>query len=89
MDKPTLTIKPIRPVTPKKVPKGTKIIALDENKILISEGDWHPEASTVIDFGARYVDRAGIDQYGNEIFGNRGFKYKDKGVIWDFYSEIN
>jgi|GEM_PF-4046653 len=87
MDNLSLTNKPSRPVKPKKVPKGTKIIALDENKILISEGDWHPEASTIIDFSARYVDRAGIDRCGNELFGNRGFKYKDYGVKWNFYNE--
>lgn len=66
------------------VPEGTKIIALDENRELISEGDWPIGASHCIDFSAKYVERAGFDAYGNEVFGGRGFSYKDKGIKWDF-----
>lgn len=69
------------------VSKGTKIIALDENKILISEGDWYPEASKVIDFSAKYTEPAGVDNRGNKVYGNRGFSYSTRGVKWDFYEE--
>lgn len=67
-----------------KVPKGIKIIAIDEDKVLISEGDWPPEASSVIDFSARYVESSGKTVNGDSVFGGRGFRYRDKDTIWKF-----
>ncbi|MGG2091316.1 hypothetical protein AB1283_00935 [Bacillus sp. S13(2024)] len=58
--------------------KGNKICAIDENRILTVEGFWG-KTSQVIDFSARYDERHGVDTHGNDIFGNRGFRFKDEG----------
>lgn len=63
---------------------GSKIIALDENRRLICEAIYTERVSEHFDFQARYMESAGIDGQGNKVYGNRGFKQKDRGQVWDF-----
>jgi hypothetical protein len=63
------------------VKKGDKILAIDENKILVVEGLWG-NASQIVDFSARYTESNVVDKYGNKIYGNRGFSFKDENKVW-------
>lgn len=63
---------------------GSKIIALDESQPLVCEAVY-PEGMLVsFDFQAQYLVPAGVDGYGNKVYGNRGFRLKDRHTIWDF-----
>lgn len=60
---------------------GSRILATDENRELVVEQvidrEWaryHGYSGT--DISAMYVDRrAGVDRDGNDVFGNRGFRF--------------
>ncbi|MEX3713372.1 hypothetical protein ABFV99_13290 [Cytobacillus horneckiae] len=64
-----------------KIKKGDKIYAIDEKKTLEVEGLWK-NASKTIDFSAKYTTTNFTDSYGNKLFGTRGFRFQDNGVIW-------
>lgn len=63
------------------VKKGDLIYAIDENRTLEVEGLWG-NASSVVDFSARYTTTHLVDTSGSKVYGNRGFKFEDENKKW-------
>lgn len=63
------------------IKKGDIIIEIDTDRELEVEGLWG-EASSIIDFSATYLKTNMVDGYGNKVFGNRGFKFSEEGIVW-------
>ncbi len=63
------------------VSKGDMIFAIDEERTLEVEGLWG-SASKTVDFSARYTSTNLVDVHGNNVFGNRGFRFEDEGKVW-------
>lgn len=68
------------------IQKGDKIHAIDEDRILIVEGLWG-EVSKSVDFSATYTHSAGKTTDGKSVYGNRGFRFQDEGIIWNIITE--
>lgn len=60
---------------------GDRIISITDNRELIVD-QVLPIGFTSYNFSARYITPAGVDKQGNNIYGNRGFCFKDKGAKW-------
>jgi hypothetical protein len=63
------------------IKEGDCIISLSDHRKLTVE-QVLPIGFTSYNFSARYTTPAGIDVNGVKVYGNRGFRYKDKGIKW-------
>lgn len=69
---------------------GSRILATDENRELVVEQvitvEWSKaNGYTGPEISAVYVDRAGVDRNGRDVFGNRGFRYDaDNWVVLEY-----
>lgn len=67
------------------VKAGDLIRELDSDGTLRVSSLWG-DASETIDFGGVYVNASGNPHIGT-IYGGRGFRFEDEGVIWEKVSE--
>lgn len=69
---------------------GSRILATDEDRELIVKQfismEWAAERGyTGPNISAQYVERAGVDRNGNDVFANRGFLIEnDNWVVLDY-----
>lgn len=68
--------------------KGDIIIEITTNRPLSVDGLWG-KASSIIDFSATHMTTNVVDNYGNAVFGKRGFKFSDEGIVWKKAKKVN